>query len=389
MYEWRKNNSYMKKVISILVLTAVSVAAFARKEVSDSPKTGILDLNPAQKVLPVLLTARTSGGTWDKPATEEAVTFLHFSDLHGCTANLERIVEFYGAYSEYIADAIHTGDVVAGYWDNPNPWNQVKGAEKILNVVGNHDCWKGHKVWAESEIPYDASAEDAYKTIMAPFIKGWNVTQPTGVSDRNSENWCACYYYKDYPKSKLRLIVLDCMHDRDGGAQVRWFENVLQDAADKGLTVVCAEHYFAQTGLASVDSGFSTNPYVYGCYDPDKPQIECLRDVFFTCVDKFIDNGGAFVCWLSGHDHEDYIGLVCGHERQLQILVGKAGEKDIYIHEDRTPGTLNQDLFNLVTVNPSKHLLVIQRIGCNVGPQMRSKNIFSFDYLSRNIVVKE
>lgn len=379
----------MKRAIFIITVFAICSGAYAKDNKTCVSKTGILDLNPKEKVLPMLLSARADGGSWDKPATEEAVTFLHFSDLHGCCENLERIVEFYGAYSDYIADAIHTGDAVAGYWDDPNPWTKVKGAEKIINIIGNHDCWKSHKVWAESDIPYDAPAEDAYKVFIAPFVKNWGVIQPSGVNDRNSENWCACYYYKDYDKSKVRLIMLDCMHDRDSGAQMRWFEDILQDALEKGLTVVCAEHYFAQKGLQSVDSGFSTNPVMYGCNNPEKPQIECLRDIFFTAVDNFMDKGGRFVCWLSGHDHEDYIGLVCGHERQLQILVDKAGARDIYMHEDRTPGTVNQDSFNLVTVNPSKQMLVIQRIGCTVGPQMRSKRIFCYNYADRTILVKE
>ena len=67
-----------------------------------------------------------------------------------------------------------------------------------------------------------------------------------------------------------------------------------------------------------------------------------------------------------------------GHERQLQILVDKAGEKDAYMHEDRTPGTVTQDSFNLVTINPSKNLLIIQRIGCTRGPGMRSKTLFCY-----------
>lgn len=355
--------------------------------VSGRGTAGILELNPPEKVLPVLLSARAEGGTWDHPATEKSLTLLHFSDLHGCRENLGRIVEFRDAYAEYIADAVHTGDVVACYMDDVNPWTKVKGAKDIINVVGNHDCWKGHKTWAETDVPYDATAADVYKVIVKPFVRKWNVVQPEGVNDRNSAYHCACYFYKDYPESKVRLVALDGIHYDD--AQDEWLSGVLADALAKGYAVMGAQHYFSCTGLSCVDSGFSSGKSIPACGNPGAPQIECTVERVFETVDRFIDAGGVFVCWLSGHDHEDYIGYVTGHERQLQILVDKAGVKDGYMREDRTPGTVNQDSFNLVTVNASKHLLVIQRIGCTRGPGMRSKSLFCYDYVERKITVNE
>lgn len=369
----------MKKILIIIVVLIFSPSIFAQ--------TGIIELNPEQKVLPILLGARAAGGSWDKPATTEAVTFLHFSDLHGSTANLERIVEFYGAYSDYIEDPVHTGDAVSCYIDDLNPWNVVKGSGRIINIIGNHDCWKGHKTWAETDIPYDATAEDAYKVFIAPFVSQWNVIQPKGVDKKSSKNYSACYFYKDYPKSNVRLVALDAIHYDE--TQDKWLENVLEDARKKGMTVIGAQHYFSETGLRSIESGFSTQTGIAECADPNKPQIECMREQAFITVDKFIDNGGIFVCWLSGHDHEDYIGYVGKHDRQLQILVDKAGDKDGYMHEDRTPGTVNQDSFNLATVNPSKNLLIIQRIGCTVGPMMRSKKLFCYDYINHKVIVNE
>ena len=62
-------------MINVLITLAVTVGA--------AQGTGILDLNPSERVLPTLLSARVQGGTWDKPATEKSLTLLHFSDLHG------------------------------------------------------------------------------------------------------------------------------------------------------------------------------------------------------------------------------------------------------------------------------------------------------------------
>jgi len=350
---------------------------------------GILDLNPQNEVLPTLLSARRVSS---HSKGEVSVTFLQFSDLHGSSDNLARVVEFNKAYAEYIDEAIHLGDVVAGYFDNPNPWDQVPGAREIINIVGNHDCWKGYKVWAQTNHPYDATLEDAYYKILVgadrqhPFIDGWDVKQPEGVKKKNSKHYCACYFYKDY--DNVRLVVLDGLHYFE--AQDEWFNATLSDAAKKGKTVIAAVHFPPQPGVKLIESGFSSSlEYLGPVPDPGESQMERTPDAAYKAVDKFIAQGGSFACWMSGHTHVDVIGHVIGHEKQLQVIVDKGGAKDIYMEEDRTIGTKNQDAFNLLTVNTSKHLVVIQRIGCTRDEKMRSKKLFCFDYLSGEVIVNE
>ena len=350
--------------------------------------TGILDFNPPEDVIPRLLSAQKNAASWDKPEALKSLTVLHFTDLHGDPVNLARIVEFYDAYDEYIDEAIHAGDAVICYWDNPNEWNNVPGAERILNTIGNHDCWQGHKVWAETDYPYDASQEDAYALIMKPFIKGWNVVQPDGVDDPSSPDWCACYYYKDYEDSGIRMIVLDCMHYFD--AQKQWFDKTLAEALEKNLQVFVVQHYPAQTGVEGIACGFTPEGRdIRAEENPDVPQMECMPDAAFASVDRFMDGGGTFICWLSGHTHTDFIGHVAGHSRQLQIIADKSGEGDGYMREDRTVGTRNQDAFNLVTFNPSKGMVVLDRIGCTRGGDMRSKKLFVYNYLTGQVVTSE
>ena len=91
-----------------------------------------------------------------------------------------------------------------------------------------------------------------------------------------------------------------------------------------------------------------------------------MTELAFQAVDKFIDEGGLFVCWLSGHNHNDYVGLVKRHERQLQILVDKAGELDCYMQDADRSGD-NTDAFNIVTWDPVKRELRIERVGCADG----------------------
>lgn len=353
--------------------------------------SGILDFHPRSEVVPWLDMSRSGLSRWGQPEAAPSLTLLQFSDLHGDAENLARIVEFKNEYSDWIADAIHVGDVVYCYWDDPNPWDLVEGASTVLNTVGNHDCWKGHKVWAQSQRPYDATAEEAYSMIMVgkdtlrPFISEWGVQKPSGP---------VCYYYKDYPSERVRLIVLDCMHYDQ--AQDAWFAGVLADALNSGLTVVAAQHYPPQSGLDEIPGGFSDIDEDIPVISfnlrfdyPGAPQMESMYDAAFTAVDRFIEAGGVFACWLSGHTHLDFVGHIRGHRRQLMIIADKSGEKDSYMQEARTRGTVLQDSFNLVTVNTSRSTLYVKRIGCTRDQYGRSKSLFTYNYSTGEVLVNE
>ncbi|MBR6245850.1 MAG: metallophosphatase family protein [Bacteroidales bacterium] len=360
-----------------------------------SAQSTITALHPSSEVVPWLEGSRAVYSQWGKPEPAPSLTLLQFSDLHGDTENLERIADFLQAYGSHIEDAIHLGDVVNCYWDDPNPWDLVPRARGILNVVGNHDCWKGHLVWAQSRRPYDATADEAYSLIMEgkdkslPFISGWGAVRPAGR---------LCYYYKDYNPQGIRLIVLDCMHYDQ--AQDKWFSRVLAEALKAGRTVIAAQHLPAQSGLEKLPLGFSDRDYELEPVaspdgspafldTPEGPQMERMSDACFAAVDRFIDAGGTFACWLSGHTHIDMTGHVPGHRRQLQIIVDKAGQKDSYMQEARTRGTVLQDAFNLVTVNPSRGLILVKRIGCNRDHYMRSKSLFTYSYLTGELIASE
>ncbi len=348
-------------------------------------QTGILDFNTASEVVPLLEAARSPSVVWGKGKSAPSLTLLQCSDLHGSTENLERITQFRDAYRPWIEDAIHLGDAVNCYWDDVNPWDEVPSARGILNVVGNHDCWKGHLVWAQTNWPYDATEAEAHSLVMVgkdrkhPFFEEWGVVKPEG----------ACYYYKDYAEQGIRLIVLDCMHY--GAVQHEWFVKTLDDARANGLTVVAAQHYPPQSGLDKIESGFSDADEDIPAVSKPAPgtQMERMDDDAFAAVDAFLDAGGVFACWLGGHTHLDFIGHVWGRPRQLMIIADKAGAKDDYMQEARPRGTRFQDSFNLVTVNTGRTMVTVQRIGCTRDQYMRSKTLFAYNYCTGKILVNE
>lgn len=338
------------------------------------PAQGILDFQPAEKVVPRLLSARKPVQYEDGTTGRPSWTLIHFSDLHGCDENLSRIVTFRNRYGAYVDDALHTGDCVQEEMADGNPWNRVVGADALMNTVGNHDVRIGPE---ES-----AGQEDTYRLLMDSYVEGWGVVQPAGVRKKGSPHYAACYYYKDYPAPGIRLVVLDGMHYSK--VQEAWFEDCLSDALSRGLLVVAANHFPPRKGLLPLVSGFTERNESL-----EEEAERRLSDSAFAAVDAFLDRGGTFVCWLGGHAHQDFVGPVRGHERQFQILVDKAGWPDWFMEEDRTRGTAFQDSFNLLTVNPDRGIFVIDRIGCTRDQYLRGKHLFVYDYRNREVIVNE
>lgn len=351
-------------------------------------KTDILALNPEQTMLPKLIASRR---------TANPLTIAHFSDMHGTsTTQLKRFIEFCDYYSDRIDVRLNTGDIVYNsYGDIPSTqsdwwYRKASGAEKIFNVIGNHD------VASYVGSTYDWTAyigATAYSTYIAPFIMGWNVTS-------GGEN--ACYYYKDYADSAIRFIVLD-MPGYDA-TEDEWLNSLLADAILNNLTVVIASHFPAAkvdalpsrfTSLSRSTTGATTVSYM---------QNGALFAAAVKRVDTFISNGGSFACWLVGHTHYDFLSTVASFQEgdgnfgrpditinNTQIVVtidtsSSAAVQTSHSDIDHTTGTKLQDCFNLVTIDAANKLIKIVRVGCDTDKWMRKKDTLCINYATHTIV---
>lgn len=294
----------------------------------------------------------------DGKLIKKPLTLLHFTDIHGDGANLQRIVEILDKYE--IDDAIHTGDIVANHYDDSvNFWENCDGAEKILNVVGNHDVRTsdGQGTFVE-DVENITTESVVYDKFFAPYIENWNLTDSAAGK---------CYYYKDYTdhSATIRLIVLDIMHKTN--EQITWFEAALADATENGYHVIVAKHCFnggeipvecAFTGLTrtSERSRYYESKWTY------KDSIDCQ-----PIVQKYIDMGLNFVCYLAGHSHYDCIAVNPSYPKQVIVVAASANGNGTILHSDyyREVGARSQDLFNIVTIEPYNKRIKMFRIGAD------------------------
>ena len=286
------------------------------------------------------------------------ISFLHFSDIHGNGDRLQDIVNYISDYSPYIADSICTGDIVGGqYSDGIDFWSDVSGAENILTCIGNHDALTSQSGGTL------VSMADLCAMFITPFVSNWGtIVHPTDTT----------YYYKDYTTNKVRLIVLDCMHD--DATQLSWLQDALADAKTNNLHVIIGIHYPAYP-RSMVECDFSP------AKDLNNFDAASISANILSAVDDFQTSGGYFVCYLTGHEHTDFILTPQSYPNQLVIGITCATNvfNQWYKSDQYRFGDFSNAV-NFVTINTVDKTVSIKRIGADMDMFLRDRKAFCYDY---------
>ncbi|MBQ7256497.1 MAG: metallophosphoesterase [Abditibacteriota bacterium] len=299
------------------------------------------------------------------------LVLFHFSDIHGDKLELERYVEFLGTYGKYFDDAICTGDLVELAAEQGfNYWGEVKGAEKILFVLGNHDFIRK---WAGENWNDRLSKKELWNQYFAKYIKNWNVNYIEGNP----------YYYKDYPEKRFRLIGLDCsFKGEDDAEQLAWYKDVLKGAREMDYYVITAFHYHPgnseqiKCNFTEVDHQAGSEPYAGDMTE------------YYKAVEEFKAEGGKFVLWLCGHTHWEQFAYPKAFPTQLHYSIDATNrfQSMMYGNMTRKDGTRSQDLANALIVDTTTKTLKIIRIGANVNSYLVQRNGITLNYETYEIL---
>lgn len=289
--------------------------------------------------------------------------FVHLSDVHFVLDLWNRMVEYVNHYHKYIEFAIHTGDYCG---NSQEVYSDCYGegtpcVRPIFNCVGNHDT-------IETKFATALQPKETTHALLFNKTDDWNV------------NFLDCpysmSYYKDFPESNVRLIVLDLYYDIE--PQKKWLDTLLAEAKEKNLYVVTAMHQ--PTGEVQDTYGVTfhtVNDYV-GLNGAEKSVV------FEEQIAKFIREGGCHVCNLAGHLHHDVFGLT--DAGVLNVCVPSATSWDKWCDGKRVKGTRTYDCFNVVSIDANLGLLKIVRVGDNVDHYLRVKRALCFDFKNRKVI---
>ena len=364
----KKDSVIVSKIDTVVVMDTIIAMA-------NDTGTGILDYYPDDVMIPILENLTHQKRDPSFSLREKQIVILHFTDIHGHEENLKRIKEFYDHYSKYIDIVLHTGDALYDKWTNSFDFWDNAGAEKFLNVLGNHDVNFVDKDGYTLEV----TQQEVYNRYFGPYISNWNVVTPENAAEEG-----LMYYYKDLIKgidkerSKLRLVIIDEYHWDE--AQLDWLKGVLEDARSNNFAVVICRHEsfplikYENCPFVSMETFKTARPL------PDAQ----------SAVDDFMSKDGEFVIWLGGHHHQDNIGVLQDYPRQIAFNGDIASMNHIGWGDTwRKTGTKFQDCFTLIGIDRFEKIIRFVRIGANTDRYERTKNSMSINYATAKMIYSD
>ena len=400
----------------------------------------------------------------------DSLGLLHFSDLHGDSDAAVQILKWRNKWVNYIDDVLNTGDMVQRVADgsgsdypNDHDWWRNCGLPEIaLNLIGNHDGAlndgndtaydkaNGSWTWNAKGKAWD------YDQYIGDYIAGKGITMPTGYDDSSSRYYKSCFWHKDYPAKKIRLIALDCMHRFDGivdpatglqqgnnaglkeehltTEQEEWLVARLNETLDSnnaayGYSVVVACHYplddfsganarawaershdytdFNRAASGGYVMDYKTQEATNWHYYQRYPSFEIQKHFglrnnvdtgysldgsnfskgsqnnFGNILSAWMDRGGKFVVWLSGHVHCNMLFYPTKFPNLLVCATTMAGSLTGTNAEDRT---VAKGSANYVAIDTMHGLLKLVKLGHSTNRYLTPINYLCYDYINKKII---
>lgn len=366
---------------------------------------------------------------------------LHYSDIHGSTLASANIAKAAIKYSAYINDVLNTGDVIYSVigsdTGNIEWWNGSGLKEKSLFTVGNHDDLISSNTKEREGKTYLHTNYFPQETINA-----LGYIMPDGYDDSSSPNYQACFWHKDYPTQKVRLIGLDCMDKysgtvdpatglpTDGGStgyeQEVWLcerlAETLPNSGDdaEGYTVIVCSHYTlddynTQTYGENKEWNDSTHSWVYNHKSTGGRVInqktgevsnwhrysQVLQESVTTMrwsnasgqnnigaiLEHYIaQEGSNFAAFICGHTHNNLFFYPKNFPNVLNVCIDMAGNLRNMHYADQ--GTMGGYIANILSFDTTAKKIKIVRLGVKSDIFMTPIKYLCYDYDNR-IVIQE
>lgn len=372
--------------------------------------------------------------------TTQPLTLLHFSDIHNDTLAAGQIKAFYEKYKAKIDDMVQTGDVVQLYLESTAtgfPWFGNHGIPEALFVIGNHDgsCNSTAHGWKEGNADWDFFGREwDFDTYFADFIEARGVTPPVGYDGPDSPHYKALYWHKDYASAKVRVIGIDGMHFNDGvrntsDDQEVWLAEKLQETltsgnAAYGYSVVFLCHFplddysganetwddttkkFVynqnQDGGHVMDfkTGYRSNFHYGTSFTAEakyslRERIGTVGSKSYTkgannpigdIIQTWVNNGGKYVVWLSGHTHTEYMYYPAKYPGLLVMGLPQAGNTRGTSFNDRSDDSPQHCCANLYVIDTQNSLFKIIRLSNTLDKYMLSREYLCYNYSTKQVM---
>ena len=356
------------------------------------------------------------------------LSFVHISDTH-CTdsTHLSPFVRAARLFNELAENDVnrgrnvkfllHTGDVrsmayTSGYSFFYNIIADLK--RNVYVTAGNHDV--GHKL----DATIAGTDEQLYEQMFAPMLEKWALKSDGGGTPHpDGKN----YYFTDFSDEKVRMIVLYewetdfelnpsdaslLLYDRSSRAfrqeQIDWFINSLM-TTPAGYGVIVVKHQPESI------KGVFDNPFFSNVAVLNKKEMStyCGTELISQIVQAFIDRqsinvsvkqtggvvttlyanadfsavaeGAEFICYCSGHTHQDVVTFLRDYPKQLELTIGCNNvhytEGSDMLQEE---GGKSEVLMNVYNIDRNRGYVYIVRIGADFSNTAQNRSFTAIKY---------
>ena len=233
----------------------------------------------------------------------------------------------------------------------------------VFNCVGNHDIY--------SDRQGTKGLKETAHRLLFNHSENWNVVFMDVAHSMT--------YYKDFPNSKIRFIVLDYYYDID--AQCTWLLERLNGAKSLGYHVVTCMHEMTNVITNKLDTTFQTIDN-FESLGGNKHSISKFDKV----IGDWIKTGGVHIANFAGHEHSDFIGYT--DNGVLNVCVQAGTDNIVWTDGKRVKDTKTYDCFNVVSVETTTGVLKLVRVGNNSDHYLREKKVMCYNYINKMMISK-
>ena len=290
------------------------------------------------------------------------ITDTHYGDNAGQSGNLLKYIKENTA----ISTVVFGGDIVRAYGTKANAWDDVKKYTNLVDDIGIIYGTKGNH-----DITIKASANET---------TGWTAPQSTiyDILNRKNERLIdnginnKSYYYFDNKIQKVRFIVLDQYEDVQSGETTYWGTNskfnqeqldwLINDALNiDGYTLVVFTHSPSDSSMQYYSPYLDVVQKLLVAV-ANKQHFTYNQNELTADVD-FSKTTNTIACHLSGHAHIDET-HVDNSVLSIGVLCDAAYNDDPqYKDKPRTKGTINEQAFDIVSLDTTNRTIKLVRIG--------------------------
>jgi hypothetical protein len=128
-----------------------------------------------------------------------------------------------------------------------------------------------------------------------------------------------------------------------------------------------------------IDNGYSTTK---DWHDYVKGNVNNFGNI----ISEWIDNGGKFIAWLSGHSHRDYMFYPAKFPNMLNITIDQAGNLNDPHSGDRSSNTESATCANFFVADTQNGLIKIVRLGFTMNKYLNSHRYICYDYINKKVI---